>query len=116
MSKLKLKVRFIGGPRKGELVSVIIQYPLIFGLPIERSDGTKISAGHAAELSAESVDYAVQLTAQLVKEDPLLTREQLQSAFIKNLQLLIKNYSGTVSRTGSGSPKIIIKDAEYEWF
>ena len=116
VSKLKLKVRFVGGPRKGELVSLIVQYPLIFGLPINRADGTTYSASQAAELSAESVDYAERLTTQLVKTDPLLTREQLQASFIKNIQVFMANYAGTVSRTGSGSPKIATKEADYEWF
>jgi RHS repeat-associated protein len=116
VSKLKLKVKFIGGERNGESINVIIQFPLIFGLPINKSDGSSYTAAMAALLSTESVQQASFLTVQLFKEDPAATREQIQSSFIKNMQLFMLNYGGRVDRSGSGSPKIRINEAEYDWF
>lgn len=116
VSKLKVKVKFVGGPRSGESINVIIQQALIFGLPIKKADGTVYSTTQAAELSAESVEQATFLTVQMLKNNPTLTREQIQATFIKNVQLFMLNYGGRVDRNASGSPKIKVKEADYDWF
>jgi hypothetical protein len=115
VKNLKIKVTFVGGERSGQKINVIIKDPLIFGLPIRRFDGEIYSPAKAAELAAKSVDLAMDLTFQLIKNDPLITRDQIQSSFINSMKIFMLNYSGTVDRTGSGSPKII-KEADYDWF
>jgi RHS repeat-associated protein len=116
VTKLKVKVKFVGGARSGESINVIIQQALIFGLPIKKADGTVYSTTQASELSAESVEQATFLTVQMLKNNPTLTREQIQATFIKNIQLFMLNYGGRVDRNGSGSPKIKVKEADYDWF
>ena len=115
VTKLKVKVKFVRGPRSGESINVIIQQALIFGLPIKKADGTVYSTTQAAELSAESVEQATFLTVQILKNNPTLTREQIQATFIKNIKLFMLNYGGRVDRNGSGSPKIKVKEADYDW-
>jgi RHS repeat-associated protein len=116
VSKLKLKVRFVLGPKTGQGISVIIKFPLVFGLPVKRYDGSIITETEAAEISALAVSNAEYLTVQQYKHNSLATREMVQEAFIKNMKLFMLNYGGRVDRNGSGSPKIKVKEADYDWF
>lgn len=87
-------------------------------MPIQRKDDTKYSASDAAVLASRAVDGAFAMTAQMVTRGAVknISRESVQSLFIKNIRGFMLLNGGTVSRTGSGQPTIITKDAEYDTF
>ena len=43
-------------------------------------------------------------------------RDFVAKEFINYLRGFMEMWSGTLSRTGSGSPKIKIKEADYDWW
>jgi RHS repeat-associated protein len=110
--KLKIKIRILTGPRSGDAVNVIIQYPLIFGMPIMRLNGRRYDPDDAAYYAADAVITGGFMTADQFESNAIITREQVQSAFISNIRIALSVHGGTVNRTGSGSPKIKIRDAE----
>jgi len=97
-------------------ILLLIKYPLIFGLPLERADGIKYNPALAAGIAAESVQNAESLTVSLLKGSLSAGRNEAQSQYLKGLQLFMLNYGGTVNRTGSGNPRIKIREADYDWF
>jgi RHS repeat-associated protein len=116
VDKLKLNVKFIGGERSGESINVIIQYPIIFGMPIYPKAFPRVTKGMAAVASAQSVDKAGLVTSEQLKSNFQAGRNEIQSLFLKNIKLFIATFGGTADRSGSGSKKIKIKEAKYDWF
>jgi hypothetical protein len=117
VSGLRFKMVWIGGSNSGIEISVTLGAPLIFGLPIQRADGTIYSPGKAAEMSAEAVSYATALTAQMLKYEPYIPSTlTVETMFKNNIKLFMLNYAGTAGATGSGSPEIVTKPAKYQIF
>jgi RHS repeat-associated protein len=114
VSKLKINIRMVDAVTKEPFsINVIIQFPLIFGLPINPKDDPKIEPGEAALMATGAVQIAGQLTVKDFANQPDVTREQVQSKFINYMKLSMAFYGGTVDRIGSGSSKIITNEAQY---
>jgi hypothetical protein len=88
---------------------------LIFGLPIERNNGEIYKTGQASIIAAQCVANAELLTFMQYKNDIIATKYQIQYTFINYMKLMMLNYGGRVDRSGTGSPLIKIKEAEYDW-
>ncbi len=83
-------------------------------MPITRADGERYSAADAAMNATLAVENAGWTTLEYAKNNSASTRESVQKQFISNMQLFMFNYGGTVNRTGSGSSKIKVKEADYD--
>ena len=113
VSKLKINIRMLDGEKGAYSINVIIQIPLIFGMPINPIDGPEIKPWEAALMATGAVQRAGQLTVKEFEKEPDVTREQVQSTFINYMKLAMAFYGGRVDGIGSGSPKIKINEAQY---
>jgi RHS repeat-associated protein len=114
VNNIKLQYRFIGGERAGQILNAIIQYPLVFGLPITPIGFPENTPTIAARIAATVVNYSGALTGDETEVNPTANIETLIKSFIDNAKMQISGFGGKVDRSGSGSPKIKFRNAEYE--
>jgi len=113
VDKIKLQYRFVAGERSGQILNAIIQYPLIFGFPIMPKDFPEVKPEIAAKIAADVVNYSAARLGDEMSRTSLTNRDQMISQFIINAKENLKGFGAKVDRSGSGSSKIKIKEAEY---
>ena len=86
-------------------------------MPKVRQNGTTYSPGKAAELAAEASDFAHFMTKEQLKNEPYRPRDNvIEDIYRKWVNLFMQNFGGTAGRTGSSSPLIVFRDAQYSFY
>jgi hypothetical protein len=115
VNKLRINFRWIGTPY-GKQVNITLGAPIVFGMPLRKTNGALYKPGEAAELAAQASNYAHAMTAQLLKHEPYFPENHVvEETYRHYVDLFMKNYRGTAGRTGSRSPLIVFKDATYKF-
>jgi len=117
-----MQVTYLGTGRTGKL-NIIIKYPLIFGLPRyytapvgKRGVKVELDSDDAAEISYQAVMTAMRSVVDYVADNESMSRDDIKSRWIKEMSLRMNHVFGKVDRSGSGSPKIIVNEADYGWW
>jgi len=116
---IRLQMVWVGDPGSGNQLPLRIYVPqVVAGLPLKYANGTAISPGVAASLTAQMIDLAKVFTYQEFEYAPYRPDDAtITNYFRKKLNELMVAKGGTAGVNGSKSPSIIFNDEKRTgWF
>ncbi|SKA32959.1 hypothetical protein SAMN04488128_103744 [Chitinophaga eiseniae] len=116
---IRLQMVWVGDPGSGNQLPLTIYVPqVVAGLPLKYANGTAISPGVAASLTAQMIDLAKVFTYQEFEYAPYRPDDAtITNYFRKKLNELMVAKGGTAGVAGSKSPSIIFNDEKRTgWF
>lgn len=110
-----LKTVWIGPTRAAVVIDYKLTTPVVFGLPIERADGTIYTPGMAATIAAQAESKAIVELNRWAKYLPVMpSNSEIEIQYRNFLKMFMLAYGGTADKNGSHSPNIIYKTASYK--
>jgi len=112
LNNIRLKWVWAAGSNSGMVKELYINH-IVFGLPTKYADGTTLTPGKAATITAQLIDYVKGEVYYEFRNSPYYPSNEEIITFFRNAMhaaMIIKG--GTAGMTGTGSPAIIFKNEE----
>lgn len=88
---------------------------VVIGVPVQRANGVIYSTGDAATIAAQILeDTADELFDRYKNVSPFPSETRIGQEFWEVAKQMAQPYGATVDRTGSGSPSIVTKSAQWQ--
>lgn len=116
LNQIRLKWVWIGPSHDQSVAREVYVDHVVYGLPKQYANGTTVTAGQAATISADITDQAKINTYQRFRDSPYEPESIVITYFKEQLQLLMVTRGGTAGTTGTGSPSIVFRNEQRAFF